>query len=52
MSFTIDSPVGQEIKRILRDKPEEGLTVNELRRELLRRLISKRQKQVLDFQQK
>ncbi|MCS7265881.1 MAG: RecQ family ATP-dependent DNA helicase, partial [Armatimonadetes bacterium] len=37
MSFTIDSPVGQEIKRILRDKPKEGLTVNELRRELLRR---------------
>ncbi len=36
MPFPIDSPVGQEVKRILRDHPQ-GLTITELRRELLRR---------------
>ena len=36
MSFTIDSPVGQEVKRILRDHTQ-GLTISQLRKELFRR---------------
>lgn len=36
MSFPIDSPVGQEVKRILRENPK-GLTIGQLRRELFRR---------------
>ncbi|MEJ7612436.1 MAG: exonuclease domain-containing protein, partial [Candidatus Fervidibacter sacchari] len=39
MSFPINSPVGREVKRILRDHPN-GLTVAQLRRELLRRGFS------------